>query len=312
MLRPDGAIVVRWDAARTLPAGDPTNRDLYLALGAAVESARLRAAVAGSPLSFAPELAISTRAIGVLTPSGSPPSADDLRLAAYLDTRHTARVPHLPRPIPEEVHTALRSEAERFGCQVTLVADHARVRRLAVLTRQASAAQYADPAVHAELWRWLRLDPKDPAYRRDGLTADCLDLHGASRAAARLTLPPERMRWLARLGVHQLLALDTQRVVRQSASLCLLTADAHEPADLVRAGHGLLRLWLLAAEAGLTTHPVSALLDCQATVAPTLAVFGRTGAFPTAVFRLGATPEVPRAPRLPVAELLEGPPEPAP
>ena len=43
----DGRVAVRWDPARALPVSDPTSRDLFLGLGAAVESARLRAAAAG-------------------------------------------------------------------------------------------------------------------------------------------------------------------------------------------------------------------------------------------------------------------------
>jgi hypothetical protein len=304
--RRDGSIVVRWDPERTLPAGDPTSRDLYLALGTSVESARLRAGRAGSPLTFvAAASGDESRTIGTLTPTDEPLSVDDMRLAALLDVRHTARVPHLPRPVSEDVESAMRDEAARFGCQMHLVRDRTHIRRLAALSRQATADQFAEPAVHAELWRWLRLDPRDPAYRRDGLTADCLDLRGMSLLAARLTMPPPRMRRLARLGVHHLLTLDTERVVRHSASLCLLTAEAHAHDDLVRAGQGLLRLWLLAAEAGLTTHPVSALLDCTATVAPTLEVFDCVGEYPVAIFRLGAAPEVPRAPRLPADELVE-------
>ena len=134
--------------------------------------------------------------------------------------------------------------------------------------------------MQAELWHWLRLDPTDPAYERDGLTADCLNLHGATLAAARLTMPPARMRRLARLRLHHLLAIDTQQVVRQSAALCLLTAPSLERDTLVETGRALLRLWLIAAGAGLTTHPVSALLDCAATVGPAVAVFGAAGECP--------------------------------
>jgi hypothetical protein len=66
-----------------------------------------------------------------------------------------------------------------------------------------------------------------------------------------------------------------------------------------------MRLWLMAAAAGLSTHPVSALLDCSTTVAPTLAVFGAEQETPAALFRLGPTPAVARAPRLPAEELLK-------
>jgi hypothetical protein len=188
------------------------------------------------------------------------------------------------------------------------VTDRRAIAHLASLARQATAALYADPTVHEELWRWLRLDPRDPAYRRDGLTADCLELRGLSLVAARLLLPPRRMRRLARLGVHHLLALDTQQVVRRSASLCLLTVASGDRNTLIAAGRTLMRLWLLADGAGSSTHPVSALLDCAAVTGPALAVFDASGAIPAAVFRLGACPPVARAPRLPAAELLEAAP----
>ena len=55
----------------------------------------------------------------------------------------------------------------------------------------------------------------------------------------------------------------------------------------------------------LSTHPVSALLDCSTTVTPTVAVFGAEQETPASLFRLGATPAVARAPRLPAEALLE-------
>jgi hypothetical protein len=212
--------------------------------------------------------------------------------------------------VPATVQAELRAEAERWGCRLHIVKDQARIQSLARLARQATANQFADDAVQGELWRWLRLDPRSPAYTRDGLTADCLNLRGASLAVARLTMPPARMRLLARVGLHRLLALDTQLLVRQSTTICLLTVPATDRATLVNAGRALLRLWLQAARAGLTTHPVSALLDCPATVAPTLAIVGcdPQDEHPANIFRLGATPPAPRAPRLPAHELIEAAP----
>src|SRR3954447_21605890 len=66
--RPDGQVAVGWDLERTLPAGDPTYRDLYLALGAAVESARLRPAAAGTALLFSPTPDDTDGIVGYLIP----------------------------------------------------------------------------------------------------------------------------------------------------------------------------------------------------------------------------------------------------
>ena len=178
------------------------------------------------------------------------------------------------------------------------------VRRLANLSAQATAAFFADRAVHGETWRWLRLDKKDGAYGRDGLTAGSLELRGIPLLIAKLTMPPQRMKWLSRIGLHYILASDTRRVVERSASLCLLTGNAEDRTSMVQAGQTLLRIWLIATLHRLTTHPISALLDCPATVNPTLTVFGAAGAKPLSIFRLGATPPVARSPRLPAEELL--------
>jgi hypothetical protein len=162
-----------------------------------------------------------------------------------------------------------------------------------------------DAAVHSELWRWLRLDPRDPAYRRDGLTAECLELRGAALLVGRLLLPPARMRLIAHLGLHHVLAYDAQRTVQHSVSMGLLTASGGDREAMVRTGRVLLRLWLMAEVAGLSTHPMSALLDCDTTAAPTLAVFSATGNVPANIFRLGYCSPAARAPRLPTSELVE-------
>ena len=299
-------ILVGWETERMLLAGDPTKRDLYLTLGAAIESACLASARAGVPLTFISHPGSDERTVGFLVPRDGSTDPNDLLLAKSLETRHTARTPHSPQPVSSEVLLSLQEEARRGNCTLYVMVECEGIHRLARLAQQATASQFADAAIHAELWQWLRLDAKAPAYHRDGLTADCLNLRGASLTLARLTLPPTRMRWLRRFGLHHLLARDTQWTVQRSASLCLLTAPSPSRVDLVQTGRVLMRLWLMAAAAGLSTHPVSALLDCSTTVAPTLAVFGAEHEAPAALFRLGATPAVARAPRLPAEELLEG------
>ena len=299
-------ILVGWETERLLSAGDPTNRDLYLSLGAAIEGACLASARAGVPLTFIPHPESDERTVGSLLPCDGPIDPNDLLVAEALETRHTARTPHSPQPVPPEVLLSLQEEARRGICTLYVMVEREGMRRLARLARQATASQFADAAIHAELWQWLRLDAKAPAYRRDGLTADCLNLQGINLALARLTLPPTRMRWLRRFGLHHLLACDTQWTVQRSASLCLLTAPSACRTDLLQTGRVLMRLWLMAAAAGLSTHPVSALLDCSTTVTLTLAVFGAERETPASLFRLGATPAVARAPRLPAEELLEG------
>jgi hypothetical protein len=328
----DGRVQVGWKPARTLPIGDPTSRDLFLALGAAIESARLRALSEGERLRFEPAPDDLDSVVGWLIPGEADvfpllerTGVREVTLARALNRRQTARGPHLPVPIPRDVREALVLQAHCYGRNLTIVTGQALIQRLAKLAGQATAALFADDAVHTELWRWLRLDPTDPAYQRDGLTADCLELAGPTRWLARQTMPPDRMRRLVRLGLHHLLAADTERVARRSSAICLLTTSTPARADLVETGRVLQRLWLLAATHDLTTHPLSALLDCAETIGPAVAACtgganpaptGPVGAgfappvlaapatgLPAAIFRLGYTRPAARSPRLPLAEL---------
>jgi len=298
----DGRIAVHWEPERTLAISDPTRRDLYLSLGAAIESAILGAT--DPPLAFL--ASEDERTVGYLQPVETQPGHDDRQLAASLSSRHTARVAHLPQAVPADVLQTLQEEARRSGCVLSVQSEPHAICRLARLARQATAAQFADPAIQEELWHWLRLDPRDPAYRRDGLNAECLNLRGFPLALARLTMVPARMKWLARLGLHHLLALDTEWTVRRSASLCLLTTPSLQRNAVLQTGRTLIRLWLQADQAGMSTHPISALIDCQQTVAPTLEAFGVHSVFPAAIFRLGATPPVARSYRLASPELIKG------
>jgi nitroreductase len=299
----DGRIAVLWAPERALPASDPTGRDLRLSLGAAVESAILAASADGSPLRFVPAQD-GERRVGYLEPSGESPAGRDVHLARYLGERHTARKPHLPRPLPPGLVGASREEAARQGYELRCLTDARSIRRLGRVMRRATAAAYADGAVHEELWRWLRLDPRRPEYRRDGLTAGALDLRALSHLLARVCLPPPRMRLLVRLGLHHALALEAGLTLRRSASLWLLAAPSGG-GDLLHAGRTLQRLWLLATSEGLTTHPASALIDSEAAARDTLMIFGAGGLVPLSVYRMGYSEPVERSPRLPAGDLLE-------
>lgn len=319
-LLPEG-IRVGWTAQRALPAADPTDRDLYLALGASIEGAALKSALAGRPLLFVADnetenVSESENVSGdekalfigkLVDDSGAATSESDLTLARFLEARHTARINHLPEPVPQAVLDAMSQEAEKYGCRVFFLSAPADLKHLGALSRDATASQLADPAIYDELWNWMRLDKSDPRYHRDGLTADTLNLSDAATLAARTLLKPSFMRGMVKLQLHQFVAMDTESLVRHSASLCLLTTPDLKRNTLLECGRLLLRLWLIAAKAGLTTHPVSALLDCAETIGPTAAAFGATkngSVAPAAVFRLGKTKPVPRAPRLPADELL--------
>ncbi|HEY8684633.1 MAG TPA: hypothetical protein VIO57_03400 [Chloroflexota bacterium] len=302
-VQPNGDIEVGWDAARTVPASDPTDQGLFLSLGAAIESACLRAAAADRPLEFVPAGTEDTEHVGRLASAPVVEAREDKRLAQYLSERHTARSPHLQFAIPPVVQLALRRETVGWGCRLHIESDRGAIRRIAALARQAAVEQYDDPEIRAEMARWYRLAPADPENCQDGLTAECLELRGFMLALTRWALNANS-NGFTRRSTGRVMALREWNNIRRTGAFCLLTAQSTDRADMVRAGRLLIRLWLLAVEAGLTTHAVSSVLQPADLRERCLELFNAQGSVPACLFRVGFTPPVAASPRLSPAQLL--------
>ena len=302
--QPDGDIVVRWDRQRSLPASDPTARDLFLALGAAVESACLRASISGQPLVFLPAAESEDSAIGRLSPTDTIDDPAGRRLAPYLGERRTARTRHLRFPVPPVVQLALRRETVGWGCRLHMVTDKASIQRIASAVYRATLEQLDNREVRGEVAAWYRLT--DSGSVDDGVTADCLDLRASMLAVTKRAIGIERSDPITSWAARRIVALRDWRIARQTSAVCLLTAQSSDRADMVRAGRLLIRLWLLAAEAGLNVHPLSPVLSSEKLSTHCLRVFSAQGGVPACIFRVGFCPPVPASQRLPASALMTG------
>ncbi|MEV6692782.1 nitroreductase [Micromonospora sp. NPDC051196] len=249
------AIRVGWTAAHTLPAGDPTGRDLRLSLGAFVETCLIVAADADLHLQYVADH--EDQWVGWLQP------AEDRYPTPFRATdvweRRTDRGRFSAGPDPEAL-AAVDREARQAGGEVRVVPQ---ADRLSALLRTADRHLYADPAVTAELRRWLRLDPTHPNYHTDGLTDRCLALSrpvamglGAALAAYPVLRP---------LGLPRLLAAADDPLARGGTVLALVAPDRLDQAGQIEFGRVLMRCWLTLHTAGLATHPLSQLIDVAVT-----------------------------------------------
>ncbi|WP_157252198.1 nitroreductase [Nonomuraea typhae] len=249
----DGA-VVGWDPARALPVSDPTGRDLRLGLGAFVETCLIVAAGAGLALDYHPDPGHpEPHRIGVLrkaaTPYQTPFTAADVR------ARGANRGPYHPGALPGEV-------AGELTGLLPPGADLRRVpsRELAVLLHAADVHQFADPEVTAELRDWLRLTPRHPRYRMDGLTDKALALSGMEALGLRAALAAYPA--LRRAGLPRILAAASKGVLDYDGEVLVLVGP---PERQVEMGRVLMRQWLTLSTRGYTTHPLSQIIDSPPT-----------------------------------------------
>ncbi|WP_433393135.1 hypothetical protein [Micromonospora sp. KLBMP9576] len=272
--RPD-QVLVGVDPARALPASDPTRRDLALGLGAFVETCLIVAADAGLAVTCDLSDPLRIRLVEAAARYRTPFTAADV------DGRRVARGPYAPGVVDPAIRAALEPGVA-----------HVPSRDLARDLLAADRWTYSTRKVVLELRAWLRLDPRDPRYHRDGLTDRAL---GLSRVEARLLSAALRAHPVTRhLGLAALLAGSGRNLLRYDGSVLVLTSRGEDPRQ---AGRRLMRTWLTLARHDLAVHPLSQLVDCPATAAGLAA---RVGATPLAVFRVGRPRSEPvRSARLP-------------
>lgn len=307
------------DPARALPVADASGHDVRVSLGAALEGFALAASARGLAVDevrwepWAPAAAAARALVPAATARLRPARADESAdpLAAHVRARRCWRGPfrqgEASRAADATAVAGLAGDGEDGGAvHVLPPADAAGVARDA---DDATWAFERREDYHEELWRWLRLDPGAPEYRRDGLTADALVLSPLERRAASLLLRPRVFRWLQRTGLGRPVVSEAA-ATRTAAGLVLLAVPGALAPE--RAGRFLYRAWLRAAAAGIVLAPMSALVDH----APSAARLGRRVGLGAderllMVFRAGRLPDgvdaPPPSPRLPVGELLLGP-----
>lgn len=221
-------VVVSVDPARRLPVADPHDEDLWLGLGCWVEAFAIGA---GRDVDVSVDKELTVRVREEVYPG--PYTAADLH------HRQVDRGRLDPDPAAVAAVLAAFPDVHVMPEKVW--------RRLAP---GAGLHLASSRELFTETLRWVRLDPADPRYRQDGLSAECLRMpRGAARILHRL-LPlvvgtrawwRHPARWLAHLPRPQ--GAPPTRLV--------LAGCPETAADLVELGRRLLRVWLALDAAGL-------------------------------------------------------------
>jgi nitroreductase len=234
------------DPARRLGATDPEGRLILLSCGTALHHARTALAAAGwtatidrIPDEKRPDLLARVTVTGRAEPD---PAAE--RLAGAIPRRRTDRRAFGDRRVAEETVTGLRRLVEAEGAYLHRVPDD-EVPMLAVSVDEAAAAEYLDPAYHSELTHWT----SRPAWTGDGVPPATAVEPGLRRVPVRNFLPDGSP------------GLPAGTDHDEGAAYIVVFGDSDRPADLLRGGEALSALLLGATADGLSTAPISDVVE---------------------------------------------------
>jgi nitroreductase len=281
------------DRERSLPALDPTGRQLLVSCGAALLHARVGARSLGFDLeiSLLPDADPDHLATLTLRP-GQPASVEDQELSAATRLRHTQREPFDTRQVDPAVLDRLRAAASREGAWLHVVERRDDQLTLAVLLAQADRIEESDPKYRDELHSWVR-PVNTPA--RDGVPASALPHTAGPARHSEVTVRD--------FDLERTMQEMRDSTVDERPTVVILGTDGDTAKDQLRAGIALARVLLEGTRAGVVASPLGQVVDLPGPrnqLRQQLNLLGE----PQMLLRIGYGAPASATPRRPVSDVL--------
>jgi len=294
------------DPSRRLRHGDPEGRSMLVSVGAAVLDVRVALAhlALAADTEIDPGLTASLEdrlsgrsdapfLVARVRVTGNPPGGSQSALARLFPaiwTRRTNRRPFRDEPVPAVLLDILTAAAAAEGARLRPVVDPSSVAAVVGLLRTAEAAEAGDPALLGE-----RAAHVGGRGRTSGIPVASLGPRPA--AADGSSVGAVRDLGVGVSAVRESAAFET------APTLALLGTTGDEPADWVRAGQALQRLWLEVTTAGLDASLLNQPLEHPRLRPALLTLAPGAGAAAQVLLRIGHGEPVPPTPRRPLPEL---------
>ena len=266
----DGAIEVRVDPARRLPASDPTGWAARIACGAAVFNLRIALAAAGTPaqVRLRPDPADPDLAARLVPDKPHPATPTVRSLYDAVGRRHSNRAPFWPAPVPASARMRLADAARTEGAWLEFVIGTAAVGALAEIAHSAQRVLERDPRYQAELVDWIRTEHALDGVPAEagGPTAEPQDLLPARPFGARTRAPG--------------------RDFEPEPLVAVLGGPGDTAGDQLAAGQALQRILLTATDLSLAVSMLSQPIEVPSAREQLRLALGRYGT-PQMVIRLG-------------------------
>lgn len=259
----DGRLWVTHETARSQTLYGASGHAAHLAIGAALENARIAAASRGIPTATTlfPRAGDATVVAALDWQARDVDATSELgALAPLVVRRQTDRRMAVQEPLPAADATALRDVAAAAGGHLQLTSDPDDIAEVAAIVGEVTRVRTLNPALHRELVGELRFTAEDAHRTRDGITVTSLGLPPIGEAAMDLLSRPDVARTLRAWDGGQRIAQVGAVPVLLSSAVGLLSAADDTPASWVEAGRALQRTWLQATAMGLALQPLGAVI----------------------------------------------------
>lgn len=180
-------------------------------------------------------------------------------LQRFIWERHTNRTRYDGRPLEVNVQARIEAAAEHHGARLLLLTERKPIREAARLVAAADTIRSSHRELHEHLMRMIRFTSREALARRDGFPLRNLEAGPAGEWLLRRTRPWPVMAVMNRLGLGRMISQISYQGMCSASAIGLLKIQGRLPADFVRGGRALERVWLTATSLGWDFQPMTAI-----------------------------------------------------
>lgn len=286
----ENVIEIHPDYSRRLLAVDPSDRELWISLGCALENLVVAARAAG----YAADVTYPDRADFIhirLTAD----SAYASRLFDAIPLRQNTRSDYDGQLVPTADLDRLEALPLEPGVTLRFIVNPADMNIVSDYISQGDLHQYADPAFVEELTFWLRFNKKEALASLDGLYT-------------RSSGNPEVPRWLGQLflaGTKPQQQADADiKKLRSSPGAVVVASESDDLAAWVRTGQVYERLALTLTSLNIKSAFLNQPIEVPDVRGQFQRAIGLSNALPQLLVRFGYANPMPRSLRRPIEQVL--------
>jgi hypothetical protein len=272
-------ICIKPDINRALPIADPENRELFISLGCATETAMIAARFYGYQAELNNDLLENQGTIQIILSKND--ALEQPELFSYINSRQTTRNLYGKTPISDDDLIQLKQAVGVSDIAVEFYTGEEKIKTFLPYIFEANRIQMSNPNFKNELIRWLRFSEKEAMQKGDGLYMACSGL-------------PPMGRLLGGFVVKNFVTAkrEEKRIARQVCNtnlVAMFITQNNTFSDWVRTGIIFQRFALTCAKLGLSHSFIN--FPCQVSqvrdkMISDMSLIG----FPQLIIRLGYSP----------------------
>lgn len=279
----DECICIEPDFDRALPVADPDNRELFISLGCAAETAMIASKFYGyNPTLIVESLGGSHKIKIKLTKAEN---ISQSGLFPFINSRQTTRNLYNKTSIPVEDLEELRAMPTENGVNIRFFYDENDIRQFIPFMVQANVIQMSNPEFIKELIQWMRFSEREAVQKGDGLYTACSGIPAMGQILGSFVLK--------NILTAKSVNIRLRKQLENSSALALFTTSDNDVEDWVKTGMVFQRFALTATKLGLMHSFINSPCQINQVSKKMANELGLHGDLPQLLVRLGYSPKMP-------------------